>query len=246
MSVTPDLERARVYYDEFATRYDEQRGGRVPSGYHDLIDDLELDFLERYARDKRVLEVGCGTGLLLGRIQRFAAAAQGVDLSEGMLAHARRRGLDVVCGSATELPFEDEQFDVTCSFKVLAHVEQIERALSEMVRVLRPGGMMIAEFYNPHSFRGLVKRWGPARRIGRRTTEAAVHTRFDTPSDVRRYLPPETRIEAARGVRVLTPVAAALRLPLVGRALRVAEWKVCDSFLARFGGFWIAAIRKDD
>ncbi len=54
--------------------------------------------------------------------------ARGVDLSPGMLHKAQARGLDVVLGSATALPFEDNQFDVTCSFKVLAHVPVIELA----------------------------------------------------------------------------------------------------------------------
>src|SRR5438034_588830 len=83
--------------------------------------------------------------LVLERIQRFARSARGVDLSPGMLERARGRGLDVLEGSVTELPFPDESFDVTCSFKVLAHVPEVERALSEMLRVTRRGGHVVAE-----------------------------------------------------------------------------------------------------
>src|SRR5205085_155292 len=127
-----------------------------------------------------LLEVGCGTGLLLERFGAFANA-KGIDLSPRMLDRARARGLDVREGSATKLPFDDAQFDVTVSFKVLAHVGDIGRALSEMVRVTRPGGVVLAEFYNPWSFRGLLKRLGPAGRISRFTKEDAVYTRFDAP-----------------------------------------------------------------
>ena len=148
----------RRYYDAFAERYEAQRGENDPGGYHELVDSLEAEFVERYARGRDVLEVGCGTGLLLRRIQTFAQNVRGVDLSPGMLALAKERGLDVVEGSATALPFPDRSFDVTCSFKVLAHVREIETALSEMARVTRPGGHVIAEFYNPLSLRGLVKR----------------------------------------------------------------------------------------
>ncbi len=238
------LDATRRYYDEFADRYDDARGGRIPGGYHDLIDDLELGFLERYAANKSVLEIGCGTGLLLTRVLRFADSAQGVDLSPGMLEKARARGLSVVEGSATALPFDDATFEVSCSFKVLAHVREIRAALSEMVRVLRPGGVAVAEFYNPWSLRALAKRLGPAGAISNRTNEDAVHTRFDSPRQVRALLPPGTQIIGSRGVRIVTPAARALGLPLVGTLLSQAERRLCDGPLGRFGGFWIAAIQK--
>jgi len=234
----------RAYYDEFSRRYDDRRGGREPGGYHDLIDDLEVDLVERYGGGRDILEVGCGTGLLLDRIKGFARSARGVDLSPGMLERARERGLDVVEASATELPFEAASFDVTCSFKVLAHVEGIERALSEMARVVRPGGILLAEFYNPFSLRGLVKRLGPARAISDATDESAVFTRFDSPWEVERLLPEGTRLVASRGVRIVTPAAGAMRVPVLGPALSRLEWALCDSPARYLGGFWIAVIQK--
>ncbi|MBM4374524.1 MAG: methyltransferase domain-containing protein [Deltaproteobacteria bacterium] len=240
-----DLAATRRYYDEFSRRYDAERGGRVADGYHDLIDDLEIDFLRRFATGGDVLEVGCGTGLLLERIGTFAAHASGIDLSPGMLASARARGLDVSEASATALPFPDETFDVTCSFKVLAHIAEIRVALAEMTRVTRRGGTVVAEFYNPRSLRALAKRLAPPGKIGARTTEAEVYTRFDTPLEAGRHMPRNTRLVARRGVRIVTPAAKALRLPIVGRALRRAEWSLCDSPLAEFAGFWIGAFRKD-
>jgi len=104
-----------------------------------------------------------------------------VDLSPGMLALAHKRGLDATEGSATALPIPSGSFDVTCSFKVLAHVPEIGKALAEMARVTRPGGVVLAEFYNPVSLRGLVKRLGPAGKISDATRESAVYTRFDAP-----------------------------------------------------------------
>ena len=237
------LEATRQYYDEFSRRYDAQRGGRVKDGYHDLIDDLEIGFVERFASGKRVLEVGCGTGLLLERIAGFASEAKGVDLSPGMLEHAAKRGLDVVEGSATALPFESDRFDVVCSFKVLAHVRDIATALAEMMRVTRPGGVMVLEFYNPWSLRGLVKKLGPAGHISEQTKESAVYTRFDTPSEVRAMLPHGCSIEAHRGVRIVTPAAPLLNVPVLGFVLRGLEHALADGPLGRLGGCWIAAIR---
>lgn len=242
----PDRDEAsiRSYYDEFAARYEARRRPNDPGGYHALLDDLEVDFALRYGNGGDLLEVGCGTGLILERLARSCRSAKGVDLSEGMLDKARERGLDVKLGSATDLPYDDASFDVVCSFKVLAHVPEITKALQEMVRVTRPGGHVLAEFYNPWSLRALAKRLGPAGAISDKTHEDAVFTRFDSPRRVRQMLPPGTRIVASRGVRILTPAAAAMRIPVLRGILRSAEWAACDSPLAAFGGFWIAAIRR--
>jgi SAM-dependent methyltransferase len=237
------LEETRAYYDTFASQYEAHRDGHDPGGYHDLVDELEVGFVERFGRGRDVLEVGCGTGLLLRRMAGFCRA-RGVDLSPGMLELARARGLDVVEGSATALPFPDASFDVVCSFKVLAHVRDIHRALAEMARVARPGGHVLAELYNPLSLRGLVKRLGPAGAVGEGTTERDVYTRFDAPWHIGGLKPPGTRLVASRGVRILIPAAAALRVPVLGRLLREGERRLCDSPLGYLGGFWIAALEK--
>jgi ubiquinone/menaquinone biosynthesis C-methylase UbiE len=234
----------RTYYDEFALRYEAHRRPNRPDGYHALIDDLEVDLVERYGAGGDVLECGVGTGLLLERIAAFARTAKGIDLSPRMLERARARGLDVSEASVTHIPFADESFDVTCSFKVLAHVPEIGRALAEMARVTRRGGVVIAEFYNPLSLRGLVKRWGPAGAISRTTRESAVYTRFDAPWAIPRLLPPSLRLVAARGVRIVTPAASVMRVPVVRDVVRRIERRLADTRAAYFGGFYVAVSRK--
>ncbi len=240
----PTEERSRSYYDEFSKRYDARRGGNEPGGYHDLIDDLEVDFVKRFAKQRDVLEVGCGTGLLLARFREFSRRAVGIDLSEGMLDHARARGLEVTQGSATALPFEDASFDVACSFKVLAHIPDIERALAEMFRVVRPGGIVIGEFYNPYSVRALAKRIAGAQHIGAAYDEGSVYTRFDSPREVERLMPRSARLLAARGIRVVTPAAFALQLPILGGLLSRAEWLLADGPASKLGGFYVVAYEK--
>jgi ubiquinone/menaquinone biosynthesis C-methylase UbiE len=241
---THDHSSTQAYYDEFSKGYERSRGDNDPGGYHELIDDLQVDFASRYAAGGDLLEVGCGTGLLLRRFAQVTKSARGIDLSPGMLEKARARGLDVATGTATSLPFPDASFDVTCSFKVLAHVADIEGALAEMIRVTRPRGAVIADFYNPYSLRGLVKRFGPAGAISAFTDESAVYTRFDSPFRVAKLLPPGWRISASRGVRIVTPAALAFRVPWLRKALTISEWALADSPLSIFGGFWLAAITK--
>jgi ubiquinone/menaquinone biosynthesis C-methylase UbiE len=244
MDATGSHESNRAYYDAFSEGYEARRGRNDPGGYHELLDELEADFVERFGAGADVLEVGCGTGLVLSRIKKFAATAKGIDLSPGMLEKARERGLDVVEGSATALPFADESFDVTCSFKVLAHIPEIDRALSEMARVTRRGGTIVAEFYNPYCLRGLIKRYGPAGRIAHKADESHVFTRYDSPFSIGNMLPAGCEVIDSRGIRIATPTAHLMRVPLLRAVLRQAEKRLCDSPLRVFGGFWIAAIRK--
>src|SRR3954470_2878475 len=103
----------RAYYDDFAGWYERER--HLP--YHRMLDDLEVELVERYGAGKDVFEVGCGTGLILDRAARFAKTARGIDLSGGMLAKAAARGLDVAQASATALPIANASVDVAYSFK---------------------------------------------------------------------------------------------------------------------------------
>lgn len=244
MDASGSSDANRQYYDAFSTDYERERGQNDPGGYHELLDELEAGFVRRFGQSKDVLEVGCGTGLVLQRIREFAQRARGVDLSPGMLEKAKQRGLDVTLGSATALPFDANQFDVTCSFKVLAHVPEIEKALAEMARVTRPGGMVLAEFYNPFSLRGLAKRLGPAGAIAPGKNEHDVYTRFDSPARARELTPPGCVFVGARGVRITIPSAKLMKHPLGRSLFRAAEHALCDSPLKRLAGFYVAAYEK--
>ncbi|HMJ13193.1 MAG TPA: class I SAM-dependent methyltransferase [Polyangiaceae bacterium] len=243
MDATGSHSSNRAYYDAFSQRYEAHRGKNDPGGYHELLDELESEFVRRFGAGREILEVGCGTGLILERLRQFAKRAQGVDLSPGMLEKARARGLEVREGSATALPFPDHSFDVTCSFKVLAHVPEIELALREMVRVTRPTGTVIAEFYNPFSLRALIKRYGPAGAIAQGAHEKHVFTRYDSPSAVERLIPRGCELIASRGVRIVTPAAAVMRIGGLRQLFRSAERVLCDSPLRVLGGFWIVALK---
>ena len=238
-----ELARARRYYDAFAPTYERGRDGH--GRYHDLLDDAEVGFAARWARDRELLEVGCGTGLLLRRFSAIARRAVGVDLSPKMLERARGRALQVVEGSATDLPFADASFDVAVSFKTLSHVPDLGRALAEMARVVRPGGALIVELYNPRSLRAFLKRALPAGRVGE-GTERDVLCRYDDRRALERVLPRGYSIASVRGVRVLTPAARILDLPLVGPLVAAAERALEDTAIAaNFGGFVIYALVDD-
>lgn len=231
----------RTYYDEFSGWYERER----QQPYHRMLDDLEVSLVERYGTGGDVLEVGCGTGLILDRVTSFARSAVGIDLSGGMLAKAHGRGLAVAQASATALPVASESVDVAYSFKVLAHIPDIKTAMAEMARVVRPGGWVLAEFYNARSVRRLVKAIKPAQKVSDTTHDTAVYTRYDDAEAIRSYLPPELTWVTSRGIRVVTPAAVVHKVPLVGTLVRAAEERLCDVPVARdLGGFLVVCAQK--
>lgn len=237
------LAATRDYYDRFAPGYERQRH----HGYHRLIDELELDLVRRYGTGADVFEAGCGTGLLLREVAGFARRAVGLDLSRGMLTAAQARGLTVVQGSLTHVPLPDASFDVVYSMKVLAHVPPISAALAELARLVRPGGHLLLEFYNPRSLRYLGKRVGGPAPIAAGVTDHDVYTRYDTLEQARRYLPPGVELESVRGVRIFTPASIVFRVPGLGALFAAAERAACDlPGLRNLGGFLILVLRKLD
>ena len=231
----------RIYYDDFAASYEDHRH----HGYHALIDRLQLDMVLPYCRYARVLEVGCGTGLLLKETAQQAKEAIGLDISPGMLAVAQSRGLNVIEGDATSLPFEDGQFDLVYSFKVLAHVASIERALTEIGRVLAPGGLAILDFYNRTSMRYLLKRIKKPTPIGQSSNDEDVFTRYDSLSDIRGYFPAMMEIERVAGVRTFTPAAFVHSVPVISSMFgRLEAYAARSPVLGRIGGFMVVRARR--
>ena len=241
MDAQPQLRSTQSYYDRFSSSYERERH----RGYHRLIDELELELVRRYGTGLDILEAGCGTGLLLAEAARVGRSALGLDLSRGMLARARERGLRVVQGSLTRLPLPDASVDLVYSMKVLAHVPPIREAVAELARVTRPGGHLLLEFYNPRSLRYLAKLLGGAAPIAPGTTDRDVFTRYDTLETARGYLPPDVEFIGIRGVRVVTPTSHVFRLPLIATLFERAERIACDLPVLRgLGGFLIVIGRK--
>jgi len=236
------VKKARDYYDGFSLGYDRGRD----RGYHALVDEIEAGLVEERGKGGRVLEAGCGTGLILGRIIGKCPAAIGADLSMGMLLRARERGLTVIQADVTALPFKDAAFDVTFSFKVLSHVESTDGALRELARVTRPGGYVLAEFYNRFSLRCLARAMKGPKKISSTSTDRELYTRYDRWSEIMGRVPHGCRLAGVRGIRIFTLHPSMLVLPLIGPLLRFLETRCCDGPLKRFAGFVVLILQRLD
>lgn len=125
----------------------------APYWFNEAIDRLQARAWDRaltcceFGENARVLDLGCGTGRWLRRFGQLNISAVGIDQSVDMLQAARERATlaPLLAGEAQDLPFLDESFDCVFGVTVVQHIPpaQQERALKEMMRVLRAGGYLI-------------------------------------------------------------------------------------------------------
>jgi SAM-dependent methyltransferase len=99
----------------------------------------------------RLLDAGCGAGMVLRLAADRGADVAGLDASEPLLVHARRRvpGATIVHGELEDLPFEDASFDAVTGFNSFQYAARPAVALAEAVRVLRPGGRVLLLTWGP-------------------------------------------------------------------------------------------------
>ena len=97
------------------------------------------------ARPQTLLDAGAGAGDFAERVEReLGVEVIAVDISARMVSLAKERGVDAQVADVQALPFADGSFDVVSANWVLYHVEDLERGIAELARVLRPGGLLVA------------------------------------------------------------------------------------------------------
>lgn len=150
LNLKKDSELKHWYNDFF-----QKRGGPFETSARYNRDMLE--FIEvKQGKDFRLLDIACGNGQFLKEAQKKIRAF-GVDISTRALQDARKNANQslLVNGSANTLPFTDGYFDYVTCLGSLEHFTDMDKALSEMKRVLKPGGKL--NIYVPNfDYLGLV------------------------------------------------------------------------------------------
>src|SRR4051812_16049188 len=164
-------EHARVTLDWGAGEYERTARELEPAAHHVVA-------LAGVARGERVLDLACGTGNAAIEAARAGAHVTGLDAAARLIevaeARAAAAGVDVafVVGDAQELPFDDGAFDCVLSVFGVIFVPEPARAMSEIVRVLAPGGRALVSAWRPEGAvnamvgvltRGVAEAGGPRR-----------------------------------------------------------------------------------
>ena len=215
--------------------YDHWRSSRLGQ-ITDALEERVLLGLLGPVRGLSVLDVGCGDGVLGSALARRGARVTGLDTDPRMLAAAHRRAqsesieLRLVRGRAETLPFEDETFDRVVAVTVLCFVPETDRAISEIARILKPGGrLVIGEL-------GRWSLWAAIRRVkgwfGAPTWKTV---RFHTAKELRSLL-------GAHGLNVHKTVGAIYYPPVGIAALWLARFDAWGSRWTSLGAAFIAVL----
>jgi len=156
------------YFDAYATDYERLSFGSAGLAY---VGAREVDVIvaELRAREPgRVLDAGAGSGRVARALARVGWDVTAFDVSSEML-HCVARGVPgtttVMGALGKRLPFADASFDAIVSVRVLKYVEELELAIGEFARVLRPGGVAAIEFTNRRSLARFGYGDAPARLV---------------------------------------------------------------------------------
>jgi len=214
------VDRRQIAYTGYAPEYDARRFKGPRNEYIERIRIRGvLQSIGLHDRDRRILDVGCGTGrgpMALANAGFTNVTA--VDFTEAMLNIARQKArtlpsgaVRLVRGDAFSLPFPDGSFDVVLSLKFL-HMFRYslqQEIIRELLRVCRPGGLLVVEFQSIH--KGLfVTRYLEQRRV-------RSHQKFNSLWEVHRLFD-KTRFRRRRVVGTVLPKAYRLfqRWPDIG------------------------------
>jgi SAM-dependent methyltransferase len=145
-------------------------------------------YLDEPVAGRRVLEIGLGFGTLGQQLAERGAFYHGLDIAERPVAMMQERlrlaGLSgaerVRRGSALELPYEAGSFDYVWSIGCLHHTGDLPRSVSEVHRVLAPGGRAVVMLYNRHSLRQVAQRLRAGLRRPRGGLERRLRSLYDT------------------------------------------------------------------
>ncbi|MEO0248350.1 MAG: class I SAM-dependent methyltransferase [candidate division WOR-3 bacterium] len=129
--------------NEYQKMYDIEKSYWWFLGKHRLVDLLVGNYLRESAR-QRLLDVGCGTGVILELLKTYGMAV-GIELSGLAISFAKRRNLHLLVQSDASrgLPFKDNSFSIITCLDVLEHLDDDSHLIEEMLRVCQPAGHII-------------------------------------------------------------------------------------------------------
>jgi ubiquinone/menaquinone biosynthesis C-methylase UbiE len=215
------------FYNQEAERYDALRwSGPVGTYVHRRYEELAFEAVPILSEGK-YLEIGCGTGRFTAPFAAKGINLVAVDISDDMLAATRHKlhqsavdgaAVQLLKADARALDFPEGEFDVVFSFNVINHIPQYERVISEVARVLRPGGYFIVGFpslwslYLPYAMlvnvmrkslrRGVYTRWPSAMALARQGRSLGLQ--LESQYGMFHCPPVKNRLIAATAAKVLT------------------------------------------
>ena len=143
------MAHAHRHMDDVAHHYEET----IPSHVQEHYLQKRLNFITQRLNGGSIIDVGCGTGLLAGKLRSLGHQAFGVDESFGMLKKCLAHNhISCAHGDSARLPLKSNSVDAAICIAAMHHVvgrAEIQNTLREMLRVVKPGGWVLVWDHNP-------------------------------------------------------------------------------------------------
>lgn len=160
------MSKRRAFFDSIASVWDERF-------YHVTKEQKNLDrhcALYDIKKGHKILDIGCGTGVMFGRFKKLAGKSGrviGIDFSPAMIKRARNKHKsdkkNFICADAHCLPFESKTFDRVICFSCFPHFSDKKKAIKEATRVLKSKGILvISHLCSSRKIAAIHKCAGPA------------------------------------------------------------------------------------
>lgn len=226
-------------YSKMSKIYDSKR---EKSAYFKIIEGITKRCIKENIdslKGKKVLDAGCGTGR---NIQLFldlnADNVDAFDYTPEMLEFTRQKfsknsKVHLSVDDVQNMNYSDNFFDVSGSFKVLAHVPNIQKAINELARVTKKDGLLFLEFYSPYSFRRVLALF------------KSFYTRWDSVSSAKKMIR-QAGLKPVKvyGSRTFMVTEHLVNLPGMYKIFNFLENSFTNTFLNRFSGYYIIVCKK--
>ena len=153
-----------------------------------------------------------------------------------MVAKTQAKGFKAQKADAQQLPFKNESFDIAYSFKVLSHVPDLGKALSEAARIVKSDGMVIFELYNPFSIKWLSDKCS--------NRYEKVFTKYYNLKEIKSLMPNKLELVDIKGIRIVTAFAKLMSVPVLGNILVFLEKVLSRTFFKYLGSYFVVVSRK--
>jgi len=154
---SPEKQGVKRSFSRAASQYDE-----IATLQKEIGSSLLAHLPSECLREKRVLDVGAGTGFCSAKLAAMMDEVIVLDIAPGMLNEAKKRVLGTaryICGDAEALPLRGESIDVIFSNLALQWCVNLDALFSELYRVLKPGGLLLFSSFGPSTLRELKLAW---------------------------------------------------------------------------------------
>lgn len=159
-------DRVTDFFDSDSSEYLRHKYGKDADSYMALRRERVESLLTKHLAPSfgdgfRLIDCGCGPGILLDVVGKYRINYCGVDISEGMLKLARTQPpgtasnllrKDVLRSDVESLPFKSASFDAATSLGVIEYLSDDDRLIAEMARVVKPGGYVLIAVTNKYSY----------------------------------------------------------------------------------------------